>query len=451
MNPLQNTQFINKPAGVSGPTNKESGIKDADNLTLKFSSKDQVKKQLLSKLVIGKNAIKSFVESSTNKLTIGSGETLTTGEKAGVILGLPIILLSDAGSAILSKIIKELKVPDEIRKAEIGGLRVTDIVGSLGFVLFKAGMDTAYRTGEQISKNVDTKLNNKTPKTDEKSAPTVDSGIITPLNTSNDAEIKFSNRIKQFRENTQNGLNSKQEVLDKQTQFKKELSANKEISKEFKQNALKELEKFNPDLNIGEKKSLEDANKAFGTMMEMNNRSIEFYKFINELPKPTDEMKTKLPNTQQTIDQISGLQKKAAATMENKELSNVQKQESVFGDRGHLRMDKEQSFILSDLKKILLIGKTPDEQSKIIDGLEIIKTHLTHDLKEGHSYPDKEKVIEAYKLINAHSEKVGISKEPEVKLQESEVKVTASKPHVTPDVGKEIDNAFEVLDQLFKD
>lgn len=222
----------------------------------------------------------------------------------------------------------------------------------------------------------------------------------------NTLETKFAKRMSDFRGMSKDGLNSQSEITERKDKLSGELKlalGSKEISKEFYKQALGELQKFDGDFTIGQNTLKENADKAFTFMMEKNDLSIEFFTFINDIPKNSEEMRTKLPDTTQTITEIKDLQVKAQKTMADETLTSAAKQSSVFSDRGHLRIDA-QSFLLSDLKKMLSEGKTEVEKSEIVKSIDVIKRHLSHELEAGKVHPSSTEVKDAYQTLRAAAE-----------------------------------------------
>jgi len=207
-------------------------------------------------------------------------------------------------------------------------------------------------------------------------------------NTASSEEASLCQRISNCRDLIRQGTLETKEVRVRKKRISVDLDKaynTKAVSKDFYKEAQMELKKFNQDLQLGNEEVLKNVDNAYKYAIERNNRSLEFYTFINE---------NNICYTEKSIDNIHEILTKIEELYHDTNLQGNIKQKQIFGFRGHLLMDSEQSILLENLKEAIYKGNSKKIKN-VEDALLIIKKYLTHDLPEELD-PDKDDVFNAY-------------------------------------------------------
>lgn len=212
---------------------------------------------------------------------------------------------------------------------------------------------------------------------------------LTPIPT-NEREDSLYLRISNCRDLIQQGTFEADEIYVKKKKFSadlKEANKNKGISEQFYKEAKEELKKFDDDLLLGAEERFKNLERAYEVAKEMNQRSLEFYAFVND---------NNLKDSQESINTVVLALIKIEHIYRDRNLSENRKQSSIFSCRGHEYMETEQSDLIEDLKHAAYKGTNREQRKEIDRAILTIKKYLTHDLKEAEVHPEKDEVLSAY-------------------------------------------------------
>ena len=225
----------------------------------------------------------------------------------------------------------------------------------------------------------------------------------------NKTECTFHAKIENFRTEIRKEMHDLGEISGRKETYTNSLKTsldNKEIAKEFYKSALKELEKFSEDHEIGKEYYPKRLESSFPYLIDRTNREIEFYTFSESLRNTTPN--NSITDNITLLETIKENQVKAKLTLEDKNIPNIAKDNFMASNSGNSLLRGEMvATTITDIATTLAIGKTELEKNEIVKNLKIMDLHLKHELNDKFGKPitppTAEEVKNAYDKLRKYS------------------------------------------------
>lgn len=229
----------------------------------------------------------------------------------------------------------------------------------------------------------------------------VDTGPPAKLSSSNDQEEAIAKRIFNARETAREGSLNADDIKTRKKNMLKSLGDAKDVSKEFRQQALGEIKKLDGDLKQGLAAIEQNTKDMYAIADRMQPRSIEFYKFAQgKIEEKDDNGKSVVTDLSPRIRDTENKLQQAKDIYADESKGHAEKGMQLAQLRGHGLMDLDQGVLLAQIKDRASAGKTDAEKQEIDNSVKTIKRHLTHD--DGPK-PTEAEVKDAYAILTIHT------------------------------------------------